>query len=125
LRLPKKLTQTIREVNSLKDKLNILTDPKLSPSGIYSLLYEYSPLALSVGTITNDSPVAQDHINRFLNELRYVKPVLTGKDLLKLGYPSGPRINEMLYRLHMAILDGKVTSKQDEEKLIRERYPLN
>ncbi len=119
LRLPKSPAQTLRDTNSLKTKLESLADPELAPSRIYHLLYGYSQSAITANYLVSSSPVAQQHIQTFLNKLRYVKPALTGNDLQKMGIAPGPRMKEILQRLHEARLDGKVTSKRGEEGLIK------
>ncbi|MFC1977319.1 CCA tRNA nucleotidyltransferase [Chloroflexota bacterium] len=119
LRLPKSLAQTLRDTNSLKAKLESLADPELVPSSIYSLLYGYSPTAITAISIAAYSPVARRHIQTFLTRLRYVKPSLTGNDLQKLGIPPGPRMKEILQRLHEARLDGEVTNKRGEEDMVK------
>ena len=53
----------------------------------------------------------------FLDKLRYVKSALTGNDLQQMGIAPGPKMKEILQRLHDARLDGKVTSKQEEQRL--------
>jgi tRNA nucleotidyltransferase (CCA-adding enzyme) len=63
--------------------------------------------------------VVRQHIQAFLTKLRYVKPALTGSDLIKMGVAPGPRMKEILQRLHEARLDGKVTSKKGEEEMVR------
>ncbi|MFC1951780.1 CCA tRNA nucleotidyltransferase, partial [Chloroflexota bacterium] len=120
LRLPKSLCQVIRDTISLKAKLESLADPELLPSSIYRLLYPYTPLALTANSLACDSPTSCQHIKLFLDKLRYVKPALTGNDLKKIGIIPGPRIKEILNFLHEARLDGKITSKRDEEELIKE-----
>ncbi len=118
LRLPKLLTQTLRDTNSLKTKLESLTDPELSRSSIYRLLYGYCLPAIMANSLAGDSSVARQHMQLFLDELRYVKSSLTGNDLKRMGVAPGPRIKEILQRLHEARLDGKVTTKQGEEDLV-------
>ena len=118
LRLPKSLAQTLRDTISLKAKLPALANPKLSPSSIYRLLHGYSLQAVTANSLACDSPLARQHIQLFLDKLRYVKPALTGDDLQKMGIAPGPRMKEILQRLHQARLDGKVTSKQGEKKLV-------
>ncbi len=120
LRLPKALAQTLRDTISLKAKLPFLTNPKLTPSSIYRLLHGYSLQAVTANSLACDSPVARQHIQLFLDKLRYVKPALTGNDLQKMGIAPGPQIKEILQRLHEARLDGKVTSKKDEVELVKE-----
>jgi hypothetical protein len=36
-----------------------------------------------------------------------------------MGVTAGPQMKEILQRLHEAKLDGKATSKEDEEKLVK------
>jgi len=118
LRLPKSLAQTLRDTSSLKAKLESLADPELAPSSIYHLLHGYSQPAITANYLAADSSTARQHIQTFLSKLRYVKPSLTGNDLKKMGIAPGPQIKEILQRLHEARLDGKVTSKKGEERLV-------
>ncbi len=118
LRLPKSLAHTLRDTASRKAKLGSLAAPKLPPSGIYRLLYGYSPQALTASLIASDSPIARQHIQLFLDKLRYIKPALTGDDLKRIGIAPGPRIKEILKLLHEARLDGKVKSKRGEEEMV-------
>jgi len=119
LRLPKSLAQTLRDTNSLKVKLESLANPQLAPNRIYHLLHNYSLPALTANSLAAGSPVAHQHIQTFLTKHRYVKSSLTGDDLSKMGIAPGPRMKEILKRLHEAKLDGKVTSKKDEERLVK------
>jgi len=119
LRLPKSLAQTLRDTSSLKATLQLLTDPTLPPSSIYRLLYGYSQMAITVSSLASDSSIVRQHIQLFLNKLRYVKQSLTGDDLQRMGIAAGPRIKEILELLHEARLDGKVTSKQGEEEMVK------
>lgn len=119
LRLPKSLAQTLRDSSDLKVKLGSLADPDLAPSLIYSRLHGYSSTAITANSLATDSPVARRHIQTFLTRLRYIRPSLTGNDLKKMGIAPGPRMKEILQRLHQARLDGKVTSKKEEEELVR------
>ncbi len=118
LRLPKSLAQTLRDTTSLKAKLPSSTNPKLTPSSIYRLLHGYSLQAVTANSLACESPTARQHIQLFLDKLRYVKPTLTGNDLQKMGIAPGPQMKEILQRLHQARLDGKVTTKQEERELV-------
>ncbi len=119
LRLTKTLAQTLRDTSSIKAKLQQLADPKLNPSGIYHLLHGFSQQAITANLIASDSPTTRQDIQLYLDKLRYVKPVLTGNDLIKMGIPQSPRIKEILNKFLDARLDGKVKTKQDEEKLLK------
>ncbi|MBI2979387.1 MAG: CCA tRNA nucleotidyltransferase [Chloroflexi bacterium] len=119
LRLPKLLAQTLRDADNLKGKLGSLADPGLAPSRTYNLLHGYSQTAIIANSLAGDSPVVRQHIQLFLDRLRYVRPALTGNDLIKMGFAPGPRMKAILERLHEARLDGKVTDKKEEEKLVK------
>jgi len=120
LRLSKSVAQTLQDTMAIKTNLQALANPALNPSSIYRLLHGYSPSAIMANSLAGDSNVARQHIQLFLNKLRYVKPALNGDDLIRMGIAPGPRIKEILQLLHEARLDGKVTSKKDEEELVRE-----
>ena len=119
LRLSKSVAQTLRNSISIKAKLSSLANPELSPSNIYHLLHGYSPTAITANFIACDSATARQHIQLFLNKLRYVKPALTGDNLKRMGIAPGRQIKEILELLHKARLDKKVTTKQDEEDLVK------
>jgi len=125
IRLPKSLARTLRDTISLKAKLSSLANPELSPSSIYHLVHGYSPQAVTANSLACDSSIAHQHIQLFLDKLRYVKPVLTGNDLKRMGIPPGPRMKEILQRLHKARLDRQVTSKEDEERLVEGWFEKN
>ena len=118
LRLPKSLTQTLRDTNSLKTRLESLADPELSRSSIYRLLHDYSLPAITANSLAGDPPVARRHLQLFLNKLRYVKLDLTGDDLKRMGVAPGPNIKEVLELALEARLDRKITTKQGEEGLV-------
>ena len=119
LRLPKTLAQTLRDTAVIRAGLKALSAPDLKPSGIYSLLNGYGSVALTASLIAVDSSTASERIHFYLNKLRYVKPVLSGADLKRMGVTQGPRIREALNMLREARLDGKVKSKKEEEEMVR------
>ncbi len=119
LRLPKSLAQILRDTASIKSQLETLANPELAPSRIYHLLNVYSSLSLTANSLATESSLVRRHIQLFLTKLRYVKSALTGEDLKRMGIAPGPRIKEILQRLHEARLDEKVTTKRGEEGLVK------
>jgi len=120
LRLPRRVAQPLSDTIKLKARLDSLADPKLKPSRVYSLLHGYSPVAISANWLASESPTPRRHLKLFRDKLRYVKSTLTGNDLINMGIPPGPKIKEILGRLHEARLDSKVTSKQGEIDLVKQ-----
>jgi tRNA nucleotidyltransferase (CCA-adding enzyme) len=119
LRLPKSLDQTLRDTISIKTEIQSLANPELTSSSVYYLLHGYSLMAITTNFLACDSPVARQNLNLFLSRLRYIKPALNGSDLVRMGIAPGPKIKEILYLLHEARLDGKVTTKRGEEELVK------
>ena len=119
LRLPKSSARTLRDTQSVKEKIRELSVSGLAPSLIHSLLHDYSSTALVAGSLATDSTIAAEHIELYLNVLRHVHSSLTGENIKRLGVPSGPRIKEILQKLQEARLDGRATSKKDEEEMVR------
>jgi poly(A) polymerase len=51
------------------------------------------------------------------------KPLVTGSDLLALGYPAGPALGELLGWVRDLQLEGAVTTKDEAVRRVRERTP--
>jgi tRNA nucleotidyltransferase (CCA-adding enzyme) len=119
LRLPKSAAQALRETIALRDNIEELSVPGLPPGRVYELLQGYGPIALTAHSLAAGSATAADHIELYLSVLRHVHPALSGDDLIRMGVPRGPRIKEILQALREARLDGRVTTKKEEEEMVR------
>ena len=117
LRLAKPAAQAVRDGGVIKNRLEKLSTAGLNPSDIYRLLDGLTLQAINAGLAATDSPTARMHIQLFLGRLRYVKPLLTGDDIMQMDIPEGPRIKEILDRLLVARLDGQVRTREDEEAM--------
>ncbi len=60
-------------------------------------------------------------ISRYFLELRKVKPEMTGRDLKKLGIEPGPVYTNILREVLAAKLRGKLKSKEDEERFVKDK----
>jgi tRNA nucleotidyltransferase (CCA-adding enzyme) len=119
LNLPKNSAQTMRQTLQLKAQLHRLANPKLKPGEIYQLLHSYSAQAIQTNALASESPIASQHLQLYLTKLRYVKPLLNGEDLKRMGIPAGPQLGEILSALHKARLNGEVKTRRDEERLVQ------
>ena len=72
-----------------------------------------------VRELAGASPTARQHISLFLDRLRHVRTALSGDDLQKMGIAPGPQIKEILQRLNDARLDGQVSNKEGESRLVK------
>jgi len=124
LNFPKNLARVMRQTLQLRQEIHELENPKLELSNIYRLLRGYSTAAIQTNAIAVHSSVASQHLNLYLNKLRYVKTLLNGQDLIKMGIPAGPKVGGILNALQKARLDGKVRTRKDEEGLVHKGIPL-
>ena len=118
LNFPKSSSQAMRQMLQLKARIHKLANPRLKPSEIYQLLRGYSAPAVQTNALASESPLACQHLNLYLRKLRYVKPLLNGEDLKRMGIHAGPKIGEILNALQKAKLNGKARTRKDEEKLV-------
>lgn len=63
-------------------------------------------------------------ISEYINTIRYIKPVLTGKDLIALGYVTGPIFHTILTALRRAQLDGEISTSEEARKMVLGQFPL-
>jgi tRNA nucleotidyltransferase (CCA-adding enzyme) len=119
LRIPRAIADVMRDTVSIIIEEQLLAQPGIAPSRIYDQLHGYSPQAIMAVSIATDSETAQAHIRLYLDKLRYIKTSMNGHDLIRLGIPEGPRVKEVLRKLLYARLDGKVTSREGEEEMIK------
>ncbi len=114
----KRLAQAMRHTLQLKTKLHTLANPQLKPSDIYQLLRSYTTQAIQANVLAAESPVVSQHLQSYLARLRYVKPLLNGEDLKRMGVPQGTQMGAILDALHRAKLNGEVKTREEEERLV-------
>jgi len=93
---------------------------EMLPSQVAEELAGIPEEALLAIEITMTGTVAAERIRHFLNVSRYVKPALSGSDLLTLGVPQGPAVGEAARLLKGARLDGRVTTREEELALVED-----
>ena len=112
--------RNMRQLPRLKDDLTILAEEALPNSVIHRLLKRYHSGPIAACGLASDSPVISSHLERYLSELRYVKAILGGEDLKRLGVKPGPRLGRILETLRWARMDGQVSTREEEEALVRQ-----
>ena len=90
-----------------------------TPSALFQLLSPLEPAAVSAWAKLTPETEVVPSLRRYLDELRFVRPVLSGTELLALGVPQGPLMGEILSSLRTARLDGTVASEEEEQALVK------
>ena len=106
--------RVVRDTLALHDIVARLQRSGLRPSEVDDLLRAYDEHALRAGAALASDDLAASWVRRYLDELRHVRPLLDGNDLLALGVARGPKVGELLRTLRCARLDGEVHTREDE-----------
>ena len=120
LRIRKEYRDLALEVHRLVGCLPQLAAPDLRPSEAVKLLDESSAGARLVLRIATEDETIRRHLDRYEREWQYVRPLLTGDDLRKLGLPPGRIYRAVLDRIRSARLDGAIATRGEEEALARQ-----
>lgn len=51
------------------------------------------------------------------------KPLLNGHDLIKMGYKQGPLFKKILKTVEDALLENKISAKQEARELVKKKFP--
>ncbi len=71
--------------------------------------------------------VVEGHCLRILDlykekEIVHPPPLITGHDVMALGYPSGPRVGEILNFIRERQVEGEIKDREEALKILRERF---
>ncbi|MBI3537193.1 MAG: hypothetical protein HY070_06520, partial [Chloroflexi bacterium] len=76
--------------------------------------------AREIFSIALDEPHVRVNLARYHDEWRLIAAELNGDDLKQMGIPPSPRYREILTRLRDARLDGRVSSRAEEEDYVQQ-----
>jgi tRNA nucleotidyltransferase (CCA-adding enzyme) len=88
-------------------------------SRIYRILQPYPRRIIAAVWIASERAQLREKLLRFQTTYRCVEPALSGNDLKALGLRPGPLFGRLLRALRDARLDGEITTREEEEALVR------
>ncbi len=91
-----------------------------SPSRIVERLEGISPLSIYAVFLALEDESLKNILVTYMKQWRHVRPSINGHDLRQLGIPPGPEYRYILGTVRNAWLDGKITNKDEEARLISE-----
>ena len=128
LHMPSRWTQVVRDTITLRMEMEgdpaaqrNHQEPGPSRGQLCRLLDRLCPESVKVNALLSDSPRVKEMLDLYLTELRYVKPCLSGRDLIALGASQGPMVGEVLRELRAARIEGRVSTRREEIQMA-ERY---
>ena len=138
LRLSRKQAQTIKNLVSYHMRLHLLaTAPELTERAIRRFFRDLGDefFGLMILTYADGYATAKktDHLERTIMRMmtlkkaddskKIIKRLITGDDLIALGYKPGPDFKLILQELEELQLDGKIKSKEDGFEYIKTKFP--
>ena len=109
--------EDMRLLPSLKEALPQVGKAR-QPSAVYRSLQPYPSRVLAVAWLATDRKRIQRRLLRYQTEWRWVETEITGNDLKAMGLRPGPVYGRILGALRDARLDGKVSTREEEDALL-------
>lgn len=113
-------TENIRAVREIPSLLSQLSLSRRN-SQIYRILRNVSGPVLAAAqavAIFEGNQTASDAIRVYYEDLQERSPVINGNDLMNLGLKPSPLLGRLLSRLQDAVLDGVVTTPEEQRALV-------
>lgn len=117
LRLPGGIQDILLSVKTLKEELPLLADRP--PSQVTARLDSEPAVALYLINLLSPEEKVASLLQSYLTNWRDTWPITDGNDLRKMNLPPGPQYKTILGTLRSAWLDGKISSHEEEERLLQ------
>lgn len=121
------ITSLVREHLRFKDVFNMRESTLKRFLGMPHF-EDHLVLHLADCLASHGSTEAYDFVKKKLEELNQEeirpKPILSGYDLIEMGYKPGPIFSEILDSLEEAQLEGIVKDKEEARRFVIERFPV-
>ena len=127
LNMPSSWTMVVRDTIALRDYCTE-EDVGRSSNGnlrvplgqLTSHLDQFCPTSIIANALLTEHPGVREVLELYLSKLKQIKTSLNGKDLISLGLAEGPRVGKILGELRDALIEGSITSREDEVAMVRE-----
>jgi len=118
LKMPRSEADDLRMLPDLRRAMRRLA-PARRPSRIYRALRPFPSRLLAVAWVACEGEGLREKMLRYQTQYRHVRTALTGDDLKAMGLRPGPLFGRLLSVVRDARLDGVVTTREEEEALVR------
>lgn len=106
----------------IKAKELIRSLPLQDPVKVYNHLCNLSIETLLFAMAITPDDEKKREISHYLLNLRQIKPLTKGRDLIRIGIKPGPLFSEILKTVLEEKLRGGLKTKEEEIKFIRDKY---
>lgn len=100
--------------------LNLAELPALRHSEIYEVFNRYRDESLEAALSSlYGKKRLKTYLSIYLNEIRNKTPIVSGKELLEIGYTESPELGQVKNEIFKLYLDGKIKDKREALNLAR------
>ena len=92
----------------------------LPPAELSAFLDVCAPAAVRANALLSHLAQVREALEMYLTRLRYVRPLINGRDILDMGVNKGPLVGEVLRELRRARIAGEVGTREEERSLAKE-----
>ncbi len=118
-RIRKEYRDLVVEVHAVALRSQALQANDMPASSIVRALDDSSPEARFLLRVASDNWLVRQRLDLYQRRLQHLRPSLTGDDLRQLGIAPGRVYRHIFDRLRDARLDGEITTRAEEEALVR------
>lgn len=118
LKLPASMRKSIW--NTRRIWINRKEFNSLLPSQITEIFDEIDRAALYTTYIASDEQKYRDIVLKYITDMQFIQPSITGRHLQSMGIPPGPQYRIILKALRDAWLDGKIRSVIEESEMLND-----
>ena len=127
LRMPSEWARVVRDTVAVKQRCGGGTgvpppigNSNLAIGDMCEFLDRMATTGVQVNAALSDHLEVREVLEMYLTELRHVKPLLKGADLIALGVCEGPAVGAVLRELRIARIEGRTHTRDDETRLARQ-----
>ncbi len=108
------------QIQDLKEMAPALSIPEgdLLPSQLARLLRRTTSEGRLVFCVCCSPELACQRVRLYERTLRHIRPTVDGNTLIDLGLPPGPRFGDILDAVRDALLDGEISTPEEERALV-------
>ena len=118
LALTGRQAEAVRGLLILRSLEAKLARASLRPSEVVGLLSSQPLAAIEAFALVAGRPPPAERARCYLEEWRFVRPRMNGRELEAIGVEHGPDVGEALASLRAARLDGETRNREDEAALL-------
>jgi tRNA nucleotidyltransferase (CCA-adding enzyme) len=119
------IKEAFKDLKHYEFRCRAVLSCELSGARIFKAINKISPLTVYYILITSDDAMVKKNIRRYLDDIKDIKPAVSGSDLIDMGYKPSREFSRMLYILKIARINKIVDSPETEKKFITDHFRDN